>query len=79
MQYQTGKGGNTKEQMASDRRKDNTMTMQSERMKNDNKVAGMMGYLFYPGSSGRSKNDGGYAPYDAYIVSEHGTGIMIFM
>ena len=22
--------------------------MQSERMKNDNKVAGMMGYLFYP-------------------------------
>lgn len=31
------------------------------------------------GSSGRSKNDGGYVPYDAYIVSEHGTGIMIFM
>lgn len=28
--------------------KNNTMTMQSERMKNDNKVAGMMGYLFYP-------------------------------
>lgn len=44
----TGKGGNTKEQMLQIVEKNNTMTMQSERMKNDNKVAGMMGYLFYP-------------------------------
>lgn len=44
----TGTGGNTKEQMLQIVEKNNTMTMQSERMKNDNKVAGLMGYLFYP-------------------------------
>lgn len=44
----TGKGGNTEEQMLQIVEKNNAMTMRSEKIKNDNKVVGMMGYIFYP-------------------------------
>ncbi|MGN0292171.1 MAG: hypothetical protein ACI4C5_09565 [Lachnospiraceae bacterium] len=44
----SGTGGNIDEQMLSIIEKNNDMTLRSEKLKNDNKVAGMMGYLFLP-------------------------------
>lgn len=44
----SGTGGNVDEQMLTVIDKNNSMTLQSEKIKNDNRVAGMMGYLFLP-------------------------------
>lgn len=44
----SGTGGNIDEQMLAVIEKNNDMTIRSEKLKNDNKVAGMMGYLFFP-------------------------------
>ena len=44
----SGTGGNVDEQMLTVIEKNNAMTLQSEKIKNDNRVAGMMGYLFLP-------------------------------
>lgn len=44
----SGTGGNVDEQMLTVIDKNNAMTLRSEKMKNDNRVAGMMGYLFLP-------------------------------
>lgn len=44
----SGTGGNVDEQMLTVIEKNNDMTLRSEKIKNDNRVAGMMGYLFLP-------------------------------
>lgn len=44
----SGTGGNVDEQMLTVIEKNNAMTLQSEKIKNDNRMAGMMGYLFLP-------------------------------
>lgn len=44
----SGTGGNIEEQMLNVIDKNNDMTLRSEKIKNDNKIAGMMGYLFLP-------------------------------
>lgn len=44
----SGTGGDINEQMLSVIEKNNDMTLRSEKIKNDNRVAGMMGYLFLP-------------------------------
>lgn len=44
----SGTGGNIEEQMLSVIDKNNDMTLRSEKIKNDNRIAGMMGYLFLP-------------------------------
>lgn len=43
-----GTGGSVEAQLYQVIKKNNDMTMQSERMKKDNLLAGMMGYLYYP-------------------------------
>lgn len=43
-----GLGGDQEKQMYQIVDKNNAMTMRSEEIKNDNRIAGMMGYLFYP-------------------------------
>lgn len=44
----SGTGGNADEQIINVIEKNNDMTLRSEKIKNDNNVAGMMGYLFFP-------------------------------
>ena len=44
----SGTGGNIEEQMLTVIDKNNDMTLRSEKIKNDNRIAGMMGYLFLP-------------------------------
>ncbi|MGN0291897.1 MAG: hypothetical protein ACI4C5_08195, partial [Lachnospiraceae bacterium] len=44
----SGTGGDGNEQMLAVIEKNNDMTLRSEKIKNDNKVAGMMTYLFLP-------------------------------
>lgn len=44
----SGTGGDINEQMLTVIEKNNAMTIRSERIKNDNRVAGMMSYLFLP-------------------------------
>lgn len=44
----SGTGGKIEEQMLAVIEKNNAMTLRSEKLKNDNQVAGMMGYLFLP-------------------------------
>ena len=43
-----GLGGNQEKQMYQIIDKNNAMTMRSEEIKNDNRIAGIMGFLFYP-------------------------------
>ena len=43
-----GLGGDQEKQMYQIIDKNNAMTIRSEEIKNDNRIAGMMGYLFYP-------------------------------